>query len=114
MSFRSWLEADMLKVAQPQMAKDISQPHGAMADIAQLKQNSGIKGTKNKIPPSPISPRGLGVPLEPPKPGFSGGGKWQLPSFSPMSPGTKYKPPDHSPFSANNKWRLRGAGVFGK
>ena len=26
MSFRSWLEADMLKVAQPQMAKDISQP----------------------------------------------------------------------------------------
>ncbi|MCK9458398.1 MAG: hypothetical protein M0R80_01995 [Proteobacteria bacterium] len=102
MSFRSWLEADM------------ALPQGVAADVAQVKQDAGVKGTKNKVPTSPMSPRGLGVPLEPPKPGFSGGGKWKLPDSSPLSLGTKYKQPDHSPFSANNKWKLRGAGIMGK
>ena len=97
MNFRLWLEIEV---------------KGPKEDLAQAKKNSNIKGTK--IPPSPISPRGLGVPLEPPKPGFSGGGKWAPPQYSPYSLGTKYKPPAFSPFSANNKWAPRQAGVFGK
>lgn len=63
-----------------------------------------------QVEPSPMSPRGLGAPMQPPKAGFSGGGKWKTPEFSPMSLGTKWKVPDFSPFSSKNKWAPRKPG----
>jgi hypothetical protein len=85
--------------SKPAKAGDVTQ---------QAKDNSGIKGSK--IPPGPMSPRGLGAPMQPPKVGFSGsGGKWKAMEFSPMSLGTKWKTPEFSPFSSKNKWAPRTA-----
>jgi hypothetical protein len=105
MNFRSFLDSE---IGGAQQGLDKIKKYQAQAN-----RDAGVKGAP-KPPPSPLSPRGLGVPLEQPKPGFSGGGKWKLPSFSSMSPGTKYKHPDFSPFSPNNKWTLRTPGIMGK